>query len=92
MMNVFDELKSCPAVMVNWQSLGRALGLSDRELRQIAVDSGGDLRRRCLGVLRRSFDLMKDEEQFNRDILQRYIDALVKIGCPNIAGLSAICC
>ena len=83
---VFDELKSCPAVMISWHSLGRVLSLSDTELRHIAVDNGADLRRRCSGVLHRSYDLMKEEEQFNRDILQHYIEALQKIGCPNIAG------
>jgi len=72
--------------MINWRSLGRALNLSDSELRQIAIENGGDLRRRCNGVLRRSYDLMKQVELFNRDILQHYIGALDKIGCPNIAG------
>ena len=85
MMVIFDELRSCPAVMVNWQILGRALGLIDEELFKIRRHSN-DLRKRCYATLRMSFELLRGSEQFYRDIALRYIKALQRIGCPRIAG------
>lgn len=84
-MLIFDELRLCPAVMVNWQILGQALGLIDEELVKIRRHSA-DLRKRCYATLRMSFEILKGSEPFHRDIVLRYIKALQRIGCPRIAG------
>lgn len=84
-MVIFDELRLCPAVMVNWQILGQSLGLIDEELIKIRRHSP-DLRKRCYATLRMSFEILKGSEPFHRDIVLRYIKALQRIGCPRIAG------
>lgn len=85
MLTIFDELRTSPAVMVNWRMLGRVLGLLDPELEKIRKHSP-DLRKRCYAVLRMSFEIYKGNEEFYRDILMRYMNALQRIGCPRIAG------
>lgn len=85
MLTVFDELRTSPAVMVNWRMLGRVLGLLDPELEKIQNHSP-DLRKRCYAVLRMAFEIYRANEEFYRDILLRYIAALQRIGCPRIAA------
>ena len=84
MLAIFEELKSSPAVMVNWYVLGQELGLGDAFLKRVK-DQTTDLRKRCYAVLRAAYERMKNEEEFNREILFKYIVALRNIGCPRIA-------
>jgi len=67
--NVFKHYVKCVHVHVLWY-------------RQEATP---DLRKRCYTALRIAFERLKNEEEFYREIVLRYIAALRKIGCPNIA-------
>ncbi|ELU15367.1 hypothetical protein CAPTEDRAFT_199444 [Capitella teleta] len=82
---VLEEIKSCPTVLIHWKDLGQSLGLPQSDLRQMDSQRR-DLRKRCSTVLKKAFELFRQEEQFYRDILIRYLQGLHHIGCPRIAA------
>ena len=82
---LFEELKQCPSVLVNWRSLGTTLGLTDHDVHVIQRQHR-DVRRRCGAMLLRVFEQLRQKLDFNRDILLTYIKGLEVVGCNKIAG------
>ena len=85
MLAIFNEIKSCPAVLINWKLLAKNLGLNDWEIRAVQLERP-ELRRRCSSMLKKAFEKHRSQEVYYRGILLRYIQALELSGCPRIAG------